>query len=126
VGLHRPYFDPEFYEDTSPYYVEQWHRRINHQVRTFLEDTYVPESIIEKMMSVSSREMWILSASEADRTLSNFHPYFEEFIFGKCGDRPIDMPEYGMNSRCLHAEIIKMQRQSLITFMKAVMEGKFR
>lgn len=124
VGLHRPYFDPEFYGEMDPFYVEQWHQRVNRQVRKFLEDTYVSASIIEKMMSVSSRGMWILSASEADSTFSNFHPYFEEFIHGRCGDQPVTIPEYGVNSECLTREIAKMQRQSLITFLKAVMDGR--
>lgn len=125
VGLHRPYFDSAFYEETDPYYVEQWHRRINRQVRKFLEDSYVPDSIIEKMMSVSSREMWTIPPSEADKLFSNFHPYFEEFIFAKCGNSKIDMPNFDMNSHCLHSAMVDLQRQSLITFTKAVMEGNF-
>ena len=125
VELHRPYFDPKFYGDMDPYYVEQWHRRVNDQVRKFLEDAYVSDSVIDRMMSVSSREMWTLSAYQADDIFSNFHPYFEELIFGKCGDLPITAPEYGMNLRCLTREITAMQRQSLITFLRAVMEGEY-
>ncbi|HBO92566.1 MAG TPA: hypothetical protein DD667_04745 [Gammaproteobacteria bacterium] len=125
IGLHRPYYDPNFYKETDPFYVEEWHRRMNKEVQSFLEDAYVPESIIEKMMGVSSREMWTISATDADRVLSNFPPYFEELIFARCTGKPITIPEFGMNAVCLNREISRMQRQSLLTFLKAVSEGRF-
>ncbi|PFG54697.1 hypothetical protein ATG98_3991 [Marinobacter sp. LV10R520-4] len=125
IGLHRPYYNPEFYEETDPFYVEQWHRRMDKEVRDFLEDAYVSESIIEKMMGVSSREMWTISATDADRVLSNFPSYFEELIFARCTGKAVTIPEFGMNADCLNRELSQMQRQSLITFLEAISQGEF-
>ena len=125
MGLHRPYYDPKFYGETDSYYVEQWHRRMNSDVQKFLEDAYISGSIIEKMMSVSSREMWTIPAKDAGRVLSNFPPYFEELIFARCAGKPVTIPEFGMNADCLHRELGQMQRQSLIDFLKAVSQGEF-
>jgi len=125
MGLHRPYYNPKFYEEADSYYVEQWHSRMNSDVQEFLEEAYISGSIIEKMMSVSSREMWTIPAKDAGRVLSNFPPYFEELIFARCAGKPITIPEFGMNADCLHRELDQMQRQSLINFLKAVSQGKF-
>jgi hypothetical protein len=98
---------------------------MNSDVQKFLEDAYISGSIIEKMMSVSSREMWTIPAKDAGRVLSNFPPYFEELIFARCAGKPVTIPEFGMNADCLHRELGQMQRQSLINFLKAVSQGEF-
>jgi len=125
MGLHRPYYNPDFYKETDPFYVEQWHRRMDNEVQDFLKDADVPESIIEKMMGVSSREMWTISATDADKVLSNFPPYFQELIFARCAGKPVTISEFGMNADCLHRELSQMQRQSLLTFLEAVSQGEF-
>lgn len=123
MGLHRPYYNPEFYEQTDPFYIEQWHRRMNKEVQDFLDDAYVSKSIIEKMMGVSSRDMWTISATDADSILANFPSYFEELIFARCAGKPVTIPKFGMNADCLNRELSKIQRQSFVTFLKAVSRG---
>lgn len=125
MGLHRPYYDPAFYGEADPFYIEQWHNQINSKVQSFLEEAYVPNSIIEKMMSVNSREMWTLSATDAEKVLSNFPPYFEELILAQCDGMPITIPEFGMNAECLDSELRQMQRQAFINFLTAVSQGDF-
>lgn len=120
VGLHRPYFSSALYGELAPYYVEQWHRKMNSELKQYLVDAYVPEWVIERMMSTSSREMWTLTAVEANSVISNFPPYFEEMILARCEGEPVTIPEFGMNAGCLDRELSAMQRQSLITFLEAV------
>ena len=125
IGLHRPYFESEFYGDRDAYDIEKWHKSINKKVENFLKDSYVEKTVIDKMMSVNSQNIWVIPGHEAGAELGNFDPYFEELILSRCEGKPTTMPDFEMNAACLHKELQKIQRTALITFLKAVKNPTF-
>jgi len=125
LGLHRPYFDSNFYGNKSAEYIEMWHSKMNERVKSFMSESYVSSAVIDKMMSTSSRDMWVVSASDAPKVFSNFHPYFEETVYAKCSDLPITIPDLEINAECLDENVKELQKHSLIRFLKAVSQGDF-
>ena len=126
LGLHRPYFDSDFYGNKSSEYIESWHSKMNERVKGFMSESYVSSAVVDKMMSTSSRDMWVVSASDAPEVFSNFHPYFEETIYAKCSDLPVTIPDLGINAECLDENVKVLQKHSLIRFLKAVSQGDFQ
>ena len=56
IGIHRPYFDSTYFADLSPAAAEKRYAELAKTISDFLENSYVPRSIIEKMNATSNKQ----------------------------------------------------------------------
>jgi hypothetical protein len=80
LGVHRPYF--RVHDDGPAGARRQEH--IMSEMRAYLVKAGVGHSLIDKMMSHASNDIYWLSAEDI-RALGNFSPGLEEQLISKCG-----------------------------------------
>ena len=82
IGIHRVFLDSETLRRTEIKEYETYYNELRKRVREYLSELDVSTPIVEKMFSVSSREIYILS--DADMRALNNHPAYEEWINARC------------------------------------------
>lgn len=82
LGLHRPYFQKEYFKDLSASEAEIKYATMSNDVRIYLANMDIPENIIEKMFATGSDE--ILYIDEAIVESINKVPFFDEWIKASC------------------------------------------
>ena len=80
LGVHRPYFRVH---DDGPAGARR-QEQVMSEMRAYLVKAGVGHSLIDKMMSHASNDIYWLSAEDI-RTLGNFSPGLEEQLISKCG-----------------------------------------
>lgn len=83
IGLHRPYMPKEFFDSASTTKTTNAQASLMEQMTAYLNSQNVPSSLIEKMMSRSSSEIYWLSDSEIS-ALGEVSPPREELLIAKC------------------------------------------
>jgi len=115
IGLHRPYYNRDFYSDLSTKDARKWYSEMEGKVKFYLRDNGVSENVISKMFSVSSTDMLTFSPGEAERYLGTYHPYFEELAISNCSKRTKNPDPYiGVDSECLERFIMERQMNSFM------------
>ena len=84
IGVHRPSFDPKEFGALSPQQADEQYSAMAQEIKAYLDEMGIPESITRKMMAASSRQMFYLSSDEA-RMLRD-HASLTELIIARCGD----------------------------------------
>lgn len=87
LGIHRPYFNPRYFAGLRPLDAEMKQLELTNALNTFLERNDVPRSLIDKMNSTSSKEIYWLNETEVE-TLGRYPNWFEEFLIAKCNRAP--------------------------------------
>jgi len=82
IGIHRVFFDSETLKQTDVKDYESYYNELKKGIRQYCYDMDVPTPIVEKMFSISSREIYYLSGNEQVQK----HPAYEEWINSKCPD----------------------------------------
>jgi len=88
IGLHRPYYSPEFYKST-PGKVAEVQQSMTIAVRDFLRREQVPEAFVDKMLTRSSREVYWLYESGDAFALNGRAAWFEEMMIARCQFDPV-------------------------------------
>lgn len=86
LGLHRPFFSSSTYRE-SPSVVADKQARLMLEVRSYLKGEQIPDSLIDKMMHRSSKEIYWLNEN-VDSDLSGIAPWFEELLIARCDYDP--------------------------------------
>jgi hypothetical protein len=86
IGIHRAYFDPEYFKSLSPIEAERQYRELDNFVRQYLYEMYVPEDVIAQMMATKSTEENYLSPDEFISRIGRFSPAIEEWKIANCGE----------------------------------------
>lgn len=86
LGLHRPFFSSSTYRD-SPSVVADKQARLMLEVRSYLKGEQISDSLIDKMMHRSSKEIYWLDEN-VDGDLSGIAPWFEELLISRCDYDP--------------------------------------
>lgn len=89
TGIHRPYFEQKYFSNLSASEAEKEYKRLGKVCRRYLLDIGVINEIIDKMFSVPSDEIYILSNSEY-LSLSKRSPFYDEWLKSKCGSMSDD------------------------------------
>jgi hypothetical protein len=86
IGIHRPYFDKEYFAGLSAQAAEEKYEIMTEQVRLYLSEMGVPEGVISQMMQVRSTEVTFLGQIELTERVGNYHVPYNEWIIAQCGD----------------------------------------
>lgn len=84
LGIHRAYFAPEYFAGLTPNDAKVRQKELTLTVEALLKDNSVPQSLIDRMNSTSSTEIYWLEYPEME-ALGERPPWFEEFLTAKCG-----------------------------------------
>lgn len=88
IGLHRPYFESNTYQQ-SPQAVADAQKKITREVREYLINEQVPLAYIQQMLQRSSREIYWLTENGDGFLLNGRAPWFEEMMIARCGFDPV-------------------------------------
>lgn len=83
IGIHRPYFDKKYFARLSMLEAEVEYKKLQQVARQFLIEMDVPTILIEKMFSIPSDDMYLLSPQEI-KGISGKTPAFDEWLKSKC------------------------------------------
>lgn len=84
LGIHRAYFDPAYFSGLSLKDAKVRQDELTSAVGTILKDNSVPQSLIDRMNSTSSTEIYWLEYPEME-ALGDRPAWYEEFLTAKCG-----------------------------------------
>lgn len=85
IGLHRPRYDDSYFAGLAAEDAEKEYKKLNRLVRQFLKESYVPEDIVDMMISTSSDKAIYLTPEEFERRIGKISPDYEEWLLAKCG-----------------------------------------
>lgn len=84
IGIHRLFLDSATLKQTDVKDYESYYNELKKGARQYCYDMDVPTPIVEKMFSVSSREIYTLTPGEISQL--GKHPAYDEWINSKCPD----------------------------------------
>ena len=83
VIIHRPYFDPKVYSNLPVGDAQKHFAELTRAAQQYLASLEIPEALITRMLSISSREGSFLSDREIKQLRSR--RFFEELVIARCG-----------------------------------------
>lgn len=106
-GLHRPYFAKSYFSSLTPSEAERRYTAMESETREFLSLHFVPTEVIDKIFKISSEDMWLLDATQAERIFGRYKPHFHEWLIAQCGPEaewqkcPVDR-QYEVHEQALY------------------------
>ena len=85
MGIHRPYYEREFYSKLSPAQAAEAYKYLEKSVRSYLAEMGAPQEIIDRMFNRSSNQIDLLSDSEFRKYYKPEESFLEEWLIAKCG-----------------------------------------
>ena len=82
VGIHRIFYDQKALRKTKIEEYEAFYNKLKKGARNYFHEMDVPNSIVEKVFSISSNDIYFLKDSEL--RFLNTHPAYDEWIKAKC------------------------------------------
>ena len=82
IGIHRPYSAADKLKLVNSSDYESYYNSVKGAIWKYLLDMDVPVTLIEKMFSVPSTDLYFLSQN--DITLLSQHPAYEEWLAAQC------------------------------------------
>ena len=84
IGIHRPKYDADYFSGLSASEAEVEYDRITDLVMLYLSEMGIPDELVEKMLSISSEDIYLLDRSEIKALEAP--PAIEEWFISKCGE----------------------------------------
>lgn len=92
IGLHRPIYDPKYFAKLSFHEAEDKSRQLDHLVRAYLKEMDVPTAIADKMMAISSSDVFFITTKDySDQAGSP--AAVSEWLSARCRDLKIESDE---------------------------------
>lgn len=88
IGLHRPYYEKNYFAGLSFDQAQVKHKALDQSVRDYLKEMDVPTAIIDKMMAVSSDEVFYLNRRRYREEQGVRPPAVDEWLKARCGSIP--------------------------------------
>lgn len=85
IGIHRVYFAPEEYSKLSVSEARIKYAKLKAATKQYLVQIDTPQSIIEKMFSTGSADIYIFSADKANSIFGLKAPFYDEWLNARCG-----------------------------------------
>lgn len=82
VGIHRMFYDEATLRKLNIKDYESFYNELKKSIRQYCYDMDVPTSIVEKMFSITSSDIYFLTIEEL--TQMENHPAYDEWIKAKC------------------------------------------
>lgn len=88
IGLHRPFYDKQYFAGLSFEQAQAKHKALDRSVREYLIEMNVPTAIIDKMMAVASDEIVSLNLRQYREENGIRPPAVDEWLKARCGSIP--------------------------------------
>lgn len=85
IGIHRPYYDKDYFSNLSPKEASKAYAFLEAKVRGYLTEMGAPQVLIDRMFFKSSNEVELIAAKEFRALINDHEAYFEEWLISKCG-----------------------------------------
>lgn len=119
IGLHRIYFNPEYYQNISISKAKHLYEKNEELFKQRMLKYGLPQSLFERMMRTSSDSIYWLSKSDID-SVGMWPPYMEERLIAKCGALPRVTNDYLVKwMECAKASLGDSSDQNLMDFRKS-------
>ncbi len=86
LGLHRPRYDEAFFGKLPLDEANKQYGAVIERIKAYLIEMGVGDRYLTRMLRVSSSEMEIVTAEDAERDLNGFSPAIAEWLKAKCGE----------------------------------------
>ncbi|MCG8085584.1 MAG: hypothetical protein JAZ13_07695 [Candidatus Thiodiazotropha taylori] len=86
IGLHRPYFDKNYYSELSPIEANSKYKDLEKSIATYLSEMGAPDEIIERMLKTPSNDIELVDHREFENLYERKEPFFDEWLLAKCGE----------------------------------------
>lgn len=83
-GLHRVYFDKEKFKNLSFVDAQKIYEKLELKYKSYLEEIRVPRNVIDKLLSYSSDNAWLVSGKDMKKYLPRYNPALEELLIARC------------------------------------------
>lgn len=83
VGIHRPYFTSPYFKDKSVSNIEVQQKEIYNKTKKYLEAMDTPQYLIEKMLSLSSTEIYWLTDTDL-AAIGNRPNWYDQLLVDRC------------------------------------------
>jgi hypothetical protein len=83
VGIHRPYYDENYFAKLSAGDAQQEYAKMLAEYKAYLAKLEVPSAIVERMFATDSKSMHYLDRGELELMTST--PFLEELTHARCG-----------------------------------------
>lgn len=91
LGIHRAFLNPDLQRRLQAGVAAEVSASATRKIEAYLAEMRVPQSLVERMRSIPSGELELVSKEETRRHFSGFIPEFEEWIRARCPDRSDDL-----------------------------------
>ena len=85
LAVHRPFLPRDRVQKLNAAEAAKLHNSIYETTRKWLQDRFVPQTLIDKMLSASSADAYWLTASDV-ASLGRRAPWYEEWLLARCPD----------------------------------------
>lgn len=85
IGLHRPYYEKEYFSTLSPSEASKAYKHVEKTVRNYLTEMGAPQSIIDRMFNRASNDIDLLTDDEFRKYYKSEESFLEEWLIAKCG-----------------------------------------
>ncbi len=85
VGIHRPYYDKEYFKGLSSSEAEKKYKIVDKLQRQYLLDMNVPTILIDKMLTIPSTKIEYIDLEDYKDLAGKYPPAFGEWVTAKCG-----------------------------------------
>ena len=84
VGVHRPYFKPDYFAGLSSTEAEKKHKSMVEDTKQYLRDMNVSEELIDLTYRVPPKELYFITDDDFKKWIGRFQPFFKDWVFAKC------------------------------------------
>jgi hypothetical protein len=85
LGLHRPYYDPQYFSKLSGEAASKEYKKLDGEVRKYLIDMNVPTLVIDKIMSIPSSNVEYMDTNVYNKLAGETPPAHNEWLAARCG-----------------------------------------
>ncbi|WP_156612436.1 hypothetical protein [Paramagnetospirillum marisnigri] len=94
IGIHRPYLRKDIVSKMSPGEAMAEQKKAISYTRDRLTELGVPAQLIDKMISHSSDELYILTEAEILIDIGHYSNWYEQYLISRCNLRKHDVNSY--------------------------------
>lgn len=90
IGLHRPFYEAEYYLDLSPQEAQKEYNKLKLVIREYLEEMGAPRQVFDRMFRKASNDIELINAKEFKFFYQEEEAFLEEWIIARCGDEGLE------------------------------------
>lgn len=112
VGVHRPYFDKEYFKTLSLSEAQSEYAKIESIAREYLKGMGVPRLFLDRMMATPSDRLFYLDEDQFHQEIGEAPAAYHEYLIAKCG--VMDSDEFSDARKIAISEVYEKAKAGLI------------